>query len=117
MARRVKKPQRKAKSKPVPMGVSGRLPDPGLRIATALERLAPPALAAPDFAAADAFVWQPPAGRPAPVTRVDRVKVALLKGIAPERGLLLGNTRRLARRLPGTKPLLWGAPGTSKASL
>jgi predicted AAA+ superfamily ATPase len=117
MAKRVKKPQRKGKSKPVPMRESGRFPDPGLRIATALERLAPPALSAPDFAAADAFVWQPPARRLAPVTRVNRVELALLKGIDRVRDLLLENTERFARGLPANNALLWGARGMGKSSL
>src|SRR5947209_13354880 len=117
MAQRDKKPQRKAKSKPVPTRESGRSPDPGLRIASALERLAPPALAAPDFAAADAFVWQPPARRLAPVTRVNRVELALLKGIDRVRDLLLENTERFARGLPANNALLWGARGMGKSSL
>src|SRR5258708_33784842 len=117
MARRVKKPQRKAKSKPVPMGESGRSPDPGLRIATALDRRAPAALAAPDLAAADAFVWHPPARRLAAVTRVNRVELALLKGIDRVRDLLLENTERFARGLPANNALLWGARGMGKSSL
>src|SRR5438270_12909721 len=39
------------------------------RIAEALERLAPPPPPAPDFAAADAFVWRADRGVLAPVAR------------------------------------------------
>jgi predicted AAA+ superfamily ATPase len=43
------------------------------RIADALERLAPPPPAAPDFVSAEAFVWHPDGRRLAPVARVNRV--------------------------------------------
>ncbi|MCB1487807.1 MAG: AAA family ATPase, partial [Bauldia sp.] len=46
-----------------------------------VERAVPPAPAAPDFSAADAFVWQPDAKRLQPVPRVNRVELNLLKGI------------------------------------
>ena len=51
------------------------MPGPALmaRIADALERLAPAAPSAPDFAAAEAFTWHPVGRRVAPVTRVSRV--------------------------------------------
>ncbi|PIK71823.1 AAA family ATPase, partial [Methylobacterium frigidaeris] len=55
---------------PSPLPASDLLPVL-LRIAAALERAAPPARPAPDFAAADAFVWQPE-GRLQPVPRVNR---------------------------------------------
>ncbi|HQS47666.1 MAG TPA: AAA family ATPase, partial [Xanthobacteraceae bacterium] len=44
-----------------------------LRIADALERLAPPSLLTPDFEAADAFVWHTQPNRFEPVKRVNRV--------------------------------------------
>ncbi|HEY4407363.1 MAG TPA: ATP-binding protein [Xanthobacteraceae bacterium] len=116
MAKRVKKPQRKGKSKPLPTRATGRSPDPGLRIAAALERLAPALPAAPDFEAADAFVWHPP-GRLSPIARVNRVEMSLLKGIDRVRDLLLENTERFARGLPANNALLWGARGMGKSSL
>src|SRR6202051_3112873 len=87
------------------------------RIAAALERLAPAALAAPDFAAAEAFVWYPEGRRLAPVACVNRVEMALLKGIDRVRDLLLENTERFARGLPANNALLWGARGMGKSSL
>jgi uncharacterized protein len=86
------------------------------RIAAALERVAPRAPAAPDFAAADAFVWHPE-GRLSPVPRVNRVDMALLKGIDRVRDLLVENTERFARGLPANNALLWGARGMGKSSL
>jgi uncharacterized protein len=115
MAKRVKKPRRKGRSKPLTRA-TGRLPDAGLRIAAALERLAPALTAAPDFEAADAFVWHPP-GRLAPIARVNRVEMSLLKGIDRVRDLLLENTERFARDLPANNALLWGARGMGKSSL
>src|SRR6202041_2969104 len=87
------------------------------RIAAALERLAPQAPAAPDFAAAEAFVWYPEGRKLAAVRRVNRVEMALLKGIDRVRDLLVENTERFARGLPANNALLWGAGGMGKSSL
>ena len=51
------------------------------RIAEALERIAPALSPAPDFAAAEAFVWHVGPDRLVPVDRVSRVDLALLIGI------------------------------------
>ena len=98
----------------------GEQPDNGAileRIAGALERLAPPPPPAPDFAAAEAFVWHPEGKRLAPVRRVNRVDMSLLKGIDRVRDLLVENTERFARGLPANNALLWGARGMGKSSL
>jgi predicted AAA+ superfamily ATPase len=87
------------------------------RIADALERLAPPAPAGPDFATADAFIWHPSGRRLAPVPRVNRVEMSLLKGIDRVRDILVENTERFARGLPANNVLLWGARGMGKSSL
>jgi len=86
------------------------------RIAHALERLAPPPAAKPDFSAADAFVWQA-SGIFQPVPKVNRVEMALLKGIDRMRDTLHENTERFARGLPANNALLWGARGMGKSSL
>jgi uncharacterized protein len=87
------------------------------RIADALDRLAPSATAAPDFSTADAFVWHPSGRRLASVKRVNRVDMALLKGIDRMRDILVENTDRFARGLPANNALLWGARGMGKSSL
>ena len=87
------------------------------RIADALERLAPSPAAAPDFAAADAFVWQAEAGVLQPVPQVSRVAISLLQGIDRVRDILVDNTARFARGLPANNVLLWGARGMGKSSL
>jgi predicted AAA+ superfamily ATPase len=87
------------------------------RIADALDRLAPPAPPEVDFDAADAFVWYPEGRRLAPVRRVNRVEMSLLRGIDRVRDLLVENTERFARGLPANNALLWGARGMGKSSL
>ncbi len=88
-----------------------------IRIAEALERLAPKAETQADFAAADAFVWHAAESAFAPVPKVNRVDLALLKGIDLVRDLLVENTRRFSRGLPANNALLWGARGMGKSSL
>ena len=105
--------------------ISGAKPDPEKlaaddvleRIADALERLAPPPPSTPDFVGAEAFVWHPDGRRLAPVARVNRVDMSLLKGIDRVRDLLVENTERFARGLPANNALLWGARGMGKSSL
>lgn len=88
-----------------------------LRIAAALERLAPPAEEITDFSAAEAFAWYPEARTLSAVRRINRVEMSLLKGIDRVRDLLLENTERFARGLPANNALLWGARGMGKSSL
>jgi predicted AAA+ superfamily ATPase len=88
-----------------------------LRIAEALERLSPRVPAAPDLAAADAFVWHPDGRRLMPVPKVNRVEMALLRGVDRVRDVLMDNTERFARGLPANNALLWGARGMGKSSL
>ncbi|WP_375415415.1 ATP-binding protein [uncultured Bradyrhizobium sp.] len=93
------------------------------RIARALEAIAaglsaasPEASNADVLASADAFIWHPD-GRLAPVARVNRVDLGLLKGIDRMRGILIENTERFANGLPANNALLWGARGMGKSSL
>ncbi len=88
-----------------------------VRIADALERLAPQRAAAPDLTVADAFVWHPDGRRLTPVKRVNRVEMSLLKGIDRVRDVLVENTERFAKGLPANNALLWGARGMGKSSL
>lgn len=88
-----------------------------LRIADALERLAPPARRAADLTAADAFVWHAAGHELAPVAKVNRVALSLLRGVDRVRDTLAENTERFARGLPANNVLLWGARGMGKSSL
>src|SRR3712207_5676779 len=87
------------------------------RIADALDRIAPTEPAASDLTVADAFVWHAGTTRLAPVPKVNRVEIALLRGIDRVRDTLADNTRRFARGLPANNALLWGARGMGKSSL
>ncbi|MEO0820052.1 MAG: ATP-binding protein [Pseudomonadota bacterium] len=87
------------------------------RIAEALERIAPPPALQPDFAEAEAWIWQANPDRLVPVARVARVEMALLVGIDRARDTLMENTRRFAAGLPANNALLWGARGMGKSSL
>ncbi len=87
------------------------------RIAAALERMSPAPAAAPDFAAASAFVWHANPDRLAPVARVNRVAVDLLVGIDRSRDTLMANTVQFAKGLSANNALLWGARGMGKSSL
>lgn len=88
-----------------------------LRIADALERLAPPARRAADLTAADAFVWHAAGHELSPVAKVNRVALSLLRGVDRVRDTLAENTERFARGLPANNVLLWGARGMGKSSL
>jgi predicted AAA+ superfamily ATPase len=91
--------------------------EPLERIAAALERLAPAPLTAPDFAAADAFVWQTGPDALVPVAKVNHVALDLLVGINRARDTLLLNTRQFANGFPANNALLWGSRGMGKSSL
>ena len=127
-----KKPPKKAPraaSKPARQNIVAKGPvlpgahDAAERIAQALEAIASQlAAAAPasqadgSLASADAFIWHPD-GRLAPVPRVSRVDIGLLKGIDRMRDILIENTERFAKGLPANNALLWGARGMGKSSL
>jgi predicted AAA+ superfamily ATPase len=113
---RPKAPSKPA-AKPRAVQPSALSPDTLDRIAAALERLSPAGHAASDFAAADAFIWHPKGARLAPVPRVNRVEMMLLKGIERVRDTLMENTERFAKGLPANNALLWGARGMGKSSL
>ncbi len=92
-----------------------------LRIAEALERLAPPPPRPLSLEGADAFVWHPSLGGGAealtPVEHVSRVEISLLQGIDRAKSILLDNTLRFAAGYPANNAMLWGARGMGKSSL
>jgi len=88
-----------------------------LRIAEAVERLAPRKAAEPDLPGYSAFVWHASPPELEPVPRVNRVDLSLLRGIDMTRDILIENTERFARGLPANNALLWGARGMGKSSL
>jgi len=89
-----------------------------LRIAEALERMAPPPADRLSLDGADAFVWHPgPPARLDPVPHVARVELSLLKGVERQKSILMENTLRFAAGFSANNAMLWGARGTGKSSL
>jgi len=88
-----------------------------LRIADALDRLAPAPIPAPDLSAAHAYVWQTDPDQLVPVDKVSRVDLDLLIGVDRSRDTLLANTIQFAKGMPANNALLWGARGMGKSSL
>lgn len=85
-----------------------------IRIADALERLAPSTHPLADIEAHPAYIWD---GRGAyAVEAFAPPDYALLSGIDEQKGRLLDNTRRHASGLPSHDVLLWGARGTGKSA-
>jgi predicted AAA+ superfamily ATPase len=87
------------------------------RLTRLVESMRPAAPPAPDFGAADAFVWHAGTRTLQPVAKVSRVDLGLLKGIDRMRDILVENTERFARGRPANNVLLWGARGMGKSSL
>lgn len=86
-----------------------------IRIAEALERLAPPPATQADLAAHRAYHWGPRGLTP--VHRFRPLPLALLTGIDRQRDELLHNTRRHARGAAAHDVLLWGSRGAGKSAL
>ncbi len=94
-----------------------RLPPLLVRIAEALERLAPPPPVPASLDGADAFVWHGGMRSLSVVAAVSGVGIGLLRGIDRQRDLVVGNTLRFARGREANNVLLWGARGMGKSSL
>ncbi|MFC4253835.1 DUF815 domain-containing protein [Altererythrobacter xixiisoli] len=93
--------------------------DPSLqiltRIASALERMAPPTAEQPDWLTAPAYVWSERGARP--VTAFDAQPLRLLQGIERQKQAVADNVERLAAGHAAHDMLLWGARGTGKSAL
>ena len=90
-------------------------PDPLARIAEALERLAPPPPAQPDWRAAPAYVWR--GGQVRAVARIEAPALDLLVGIEDQKQKVRANILRLAQGYAAHDMLLWGARGMGKSAL
>jgi len=87
------------------------------RIADALERQTPPLPDSRQLKIADAYVWHADIRQLTPIASVNRLDIALLRGVDEQRDLLLSNSTAFAKGLPANNALLWGARGTGKSSL
>lgn len=114
--RKAAKTATKRPTKPSSDATAERIADALEAIARHLSAASPATKTVESFGAADAFVWHPD-GRLAPVPRVSRVDLGLLKGIERMRDILIENTERFADGLPANNALLWGARGMGKSSL
>jgi len=87
-----------------------------IRIADALERLAPPRPSQADFGVARLFRHDPGNGafRPAPDFGL---QLDLLIGVERQKLRFLENLKRFALGLPANHVMLWGVRGTGKSSL
>src|SRR6476661_2030659 len=86
------------------------------RIAEALERLAPPPIAAPSFAEAKLFGYDADKGvfTPAPSYGLP---LDLLVGVDRQKDRFVQNLTRFAKALPANHALLWGPRGAGKSSM
>jgi predicted AAA+ superfamily ATPase len=86
------------------------------RIAEALERLAPPVPAAPDFAGARLYRFD--AASDGFTSAPDyALALDLLVGVERQRDRFMENLTRFAAGLPSNHALLWGSRGAGKSSL
>ena len=89
--------------------------DPLLRIAAALERLAPARPEPTDWRGAPAYVWDAATARAVP--RIEAPALALLRGIDAQKATVTANVDRLAAGHAAHDMLLWGSRGMGKSAL
>ncbi|MBA4354405.1 MAG: ATPase [Novosphingobium sp.] len=86
-----------------------------LRIAEALERLAPITADASDWLAFPAYVWDGKAARG--IEQLDAPALDLMQGIDKQKTAVVENVARLAHGAAAHDMLLWGARGMGKSAL
>lgn len=86
-----------------------------LRIADALDRIAPPPQPAVDWRAHPAYVWQGTSAHG--VAAIEAPALDLIKGIDAQKAAVVGNVERFAAGAAAHDMLLWGARGTGKSAL
>jgi len=91
----------------------------GEQLLARLEQWLPPAAAAPDWKAAQAFRWRKVSGRGClqPVLHPHQVRLSDLRDIDRQKALIEANTRQFVEGRPANNVLLTGARGTGKSSL
>jgi len=85
------------------------------RIASALERMAPPSPPADCWTDSPAYVWLGASARA--VARIEAPRLALLRGIDEQKARVTGNVERLAAGHAAHDMLLWGSRGMGKSAL
>jgi predicted AAA+ superfamily ATPase len=87
------------------------------RIADSLEAMRPGKTETGGVGDALAYHWDAAGDRLAPVPKVSRVPLEMLRGIDDVRNILFENTLQFARGFGANNALLWGARGMGKSSL
>ena len=85
------------------------------RVAGALERLAPEALAAVNWASSPAYVWSAAGARA--VERLEAPALDLLRGIDSQKERVVANVTRFGAGTASHDMLLWGSRGMGKSAL
>lgn len=85
------------------------------RIASALERIAPPVSPQTDWSSSPAFVWTGETARAVP--EIDALPLETLRGIDEQKAAVCENLERLAKGAAAHDMLLWGARGMGKSAL
>ena len=88
-----------------------------VRVAEALERLAPAPIEQADLNQHEGYIWDSEKQAFRPVPTIHRLPLDSLQGIDQQKTLLLDNTLNFARGLRANNALLWGARGTGKSSV
>ena len=88
---------------------------PLLRIADALDRLAPAIAVQTDWQAHPAYLWQGDSARA--VSALHAPRLDLLRGIDQQKAVVVGNVQRHAEGHAAHDMLLWGARGMGKSAL
>ena len=88
-----------------------------IRIADALDRLAPPEAGQDDLRSYEGYLWDASQRRLTGVETIHRMPVDTLVGIDSQKQALLENTTYFASGFRANNALLWGARGTGKSSL
>lgn len=86
-----------------------------VRIADALERLAPPVPAPVDWRAHPAYVWLGQTARA--VDRLEAPELAQMRGIDAQKAAVVANVQRLASGSAAHDMLLWGSRGMGKSAV
>ncbi len=86
-----------------------------IRIAEALERLAPAPIPAIDWRSAPAYVWDQGGARA--VAHLQAPDLSLLRGIDGQKAMVTGNVARLSAGHAAHDMLLWGSRGMGKSAL
>lgn len=85
------------------------------RIASALERIAPPVEAPVDWLGHPAYLWD--GARTRPIDALEALALEQLRGIDAQKSAVTTNFERLANGAAAHDALLWGARGMGKSAL